>query len=816
MSIWSDSLADLRRAGRGLLRTPAFSLTAVATLALGIGADSAMFSVVDAVLLRPLPYAQPESRVVLWSRWQGFDKTWVSEAEVLDYAQLPSVEQVAAWSGGQANLTGDGEASRVGRAAVTANLFDTLGSPLLLGRGFTPEEDREGGENVVVLSHGLWRRAFGGDPGILGRSVQVDSVPRRVVGVAAAGFRLPTDFSVDAAEPSELWIPLRMNTASPERGSHGLYAAASLRPGRSVSELNAELRALTTRLTREGLYPEPMRFTALAVPVAEEVQGGVRPALLLLTGAVACLLLIACANVANLLLARAEARQREIAVRSALGASQWRIARQLLAEGLVLALPSGVLGLALGQAGVRLLLASGAAGVPRASEAGLDLRVLGATALVSIAATLLFSLAPALRVLRLNLNDSLRDGAHASAGGRRQRLRGALVVGEVAVSVVLLVGAGLLLRSLHALQSLELGFEPRGALTARVALPQADYPEAASRVAFYDRLLEAVRALPGVEHAGLVRSLPLGAQIGDWGLAIEGYTPPHGHHAKGDWQVASEGALPALGERVVRGRDFAASDGPDAPTVALVNETLARTYWPGQDPLGRRMRMGGNTQRPWLTVVGVVADVRHNGVLAPIKEKFYVPQAQFHRSTGNTPRSMTLVLRSAGDLTGLVTPIRAILRGLDPKVPLAGARPLTDVVAEALRTQRLAGMLLGLFAALALSLAGVGLYGVIAYLVGLRTQEVGIRMALGADAAQVLRLVLGGAMRLSLAGTALGLLGALGLARLLGSLLHEVKPYDPTTYAAVAAALLLVALGASYLPARKATRIDPLRALRAE
>jgi putative ABC transport system permease protein len=812
MSIWSDSLADLRRAGRGLVRTPAFTLTAVATLALGIGAASAMFSVVDAVLLRPLPYAKPESRVVLWSRWEGFDKTWLSEAEVLDYAKLPSVEQVAAWSGGQANLTGDGEASRVGRAAVTANLFDTLGSPLLLGRGFTPEEDREGGEAVVVLSHGLWRRAFGGDPGILGRSVQVDSIPRRVVGVAAPGFRLPTDFSVDAAEPSELWIPLRMNTANPERGNHGLYAAASLRPGRSVSGLNAELRALTARLTREGLYPEPMRFTALAVPVAEEVQGGVRPALLLLTGAVGCLLLIACANVANLLLARAEARQREIAVRSALGASQWRIARQLLAEGLVLALPSGALGLALGQAGVRLLLASGAEGVPRANGAGLDLRVLGATALVAIVSTLLFSLAPALRVLRLNLNDSLRDGAHASAGGRRQRLRGALVVGEVAVSVVLLVGAGLLLRSLHALQSLELGFEPRGALTARVALPQADYAEAPARLALYGRLLDAVRALPGVAHAGFMRSLPLGAQIGDWGLMVEGYAPPSGHHAKGDWQVASDGALAALGERIARGRDFSAADGPDAPLVALVNETFARTYWPGQDPLGRRIRMDA----PWLTVVGVVADVRHNGVLAPIKEKFYVPQAQFQRSTGNTPRSMTLVVRSSGDLKALVTPIRAILRGLDPKLPLAGVRPLSEVVAEALRTQRLAGMLLGLFAALALLLAAVGLYGVLAYLVGLRTQEVGIRMALGADASQVLRLVLGGAMRLSLVGTGLGLLGAFGLARLLGSLLHEVRPYDPATYAAVAAALLLVALAASYLPARKATRIDPLRALRAE
>jgi putative ABC transport system permease protein len=804
---------DALRGARSLLRTPGFALAAILTLALGIGATAAMFTVVDAVLLRPLPYQRPESRVMIWSRWVGFDKTWVSEAEVMDYRALAtSFRQVAAWSSGQGNLTGDGEAVRVGMATVTANTFATLGAEPALGRDFRPEEERTGADAVAVISHGLWQRRYGGDAQTVGRTIVLDGVSRQVVGVMPRGFQLPTDFGEDAAEPTEVWVPLLLNTETPVRGNHGLYAAAELAPGVTPARANAELRILAANLTREGLYSEAMRFVPFAVPLPEEITGAVRPALLMLFGAVGFLLLIACANVANLLLARAEARQREIAVRSALGAGQGRLLAQLFAESLVLALPSAALGLLVAGAGLRLLFASGATLLPRVAEAAIDGRVLAFTAAVGLGTTFLFSLAPALRALRLNLTESLRDGGpNASGGGRRQRLRALLVVAEMALSVVLLLGAGLMLRSLWALQQVDLGFAPEGVLTARLSLPEAGYATSEQVTSFYRQVLERVRSLPGVTRAGLIRSLPLGAQIGDWGLTIEGYEPPPGTHAKGDWQVATDGALEALGERLLRGRSFTAADTADSEQVALVNETMAATYWPGADPLGRRMRMGG-PDRPWTTVVGIVRNLRHNGIRAPIKEKFYRPHAQFPFPV----RAMTLVAKTAGDPLALAGPLRAAVRELDPNVPVAAVRPMTEVVTAALETPRLAGVLLGLFAALALVLSAVGIYGVLSYVVSQRTQEIGIRVAIGADQGRVLRLVLGGGLRLSLAGIALGSAAALALGRLLASQLHEVRPHDPLTFVTVPLLLLGIALAASYLPARRATRVDPIAALRAE
>ena len=804
---------DALRGARSLLRTPGFALAAILTLALGIGATAAMFTVVDAVLLRPLPYPRPESRVMIWSRWVGFDKTWVSEAEVMDYRALAtSFRQVAAWSSGQGNLTGDGEAVRVGMATVTANTFATLGAEPALGRDFRPEEERAGADAVAVISHGLWQRRFGGDAQTVGRTIVLDGVARQVVGVMPRGFQLPTDFGEDAAEPTEVWVPLLLSTETPVRGNHGLYAAAELALGVTPARANAELRTLAANLTREGLYPEAMRFVPFAVPLPEEVTGAVRPALLMLFGAVGFLLLIACANVANLLLARAEARQREIAVRSALGAGQGRLLAQLFAESLVLALPSAALGLLVAGAGLRLLFASGATLLPRVAEAAIDGRVLAFTAAVGLGTTFLFSLAPALRSLRLNLTESLRDGGpNASGSGRRQRLRALLVVAEMALSVVLLLGAGLMLRSLWALQQVDLGFAPEGVLTARLSLPEAGYATSEQVTSFYRQVLERVRSLPGVTRAGLIRSLPLGAQIGDWGLTIEGYEPPPGTHAKGDWQVATDGALEALGERLLRGRSFTAADTADSEQVALVNETMAATYWPGSDPLGRRLRMGG-PDRPWTTVVGVVRNLRHNGIRAPIKEKFYRPHSQFPFPV----RAMTLVAKTAGDPLALAGPLRAAVRERDPNVPVAAVRPMTEVVAAALETPRLAGVLLGVFATLALVLSAVGIYGVLSYVVSQRTQEIGIRVAIGADQGRVVRLVLGGGLRLSLAGIALGSAAALALGRLLASQLHEVRPHDPLTFVTVPLLLLGIALAASYLPARRAARVDPIAALRAE
>ncbi|HEY7514283.1 MAG TPA: ABC transporter permease [Vicinamibacteria bacterium] len=816
MRLASALVTDAVRGARSLLRSPGLAVAGSLTLALGIGAATALFSVVNAVLVRPLPYDRPETRVMIWSRWTGFEKTWVSEHEVLDYRGLSAFRQVAAWATDQVNLTGDGDPVRVGVATVTANAFPTLGADPLLGRHFRPEEERPGADAVVIVSYRLWQGRYGADPALVGRSILIDGQSRQVVGIMPRGFRLPTDYGEDAAEPTELWIPLFLDPAS-ERGNHGLFAAAELAPGTTADQASAQLAALARSLTEEGLYPEAMRFSAFAVPLSDEIAGGVRPALLLLSGAVVLLLLIACANVAHLLLARAEVRRREIAIRTSLGADRKRLLVQLLAESLVLAVPSGLLGVVLAALGVRLFFASGLAGIPRAEEVGMDVRVLLFAMVVALGTTLLFGLAPARLFLGVHPADALRDGGRGATAGRgRSRLRGFLVVAETALSVVLLVAAGLLLQSLWALQRVELGFVPDHVLTARVSLPETGYEEADKVVAFYRQVLERVRAVPGVKSAGLIRLLPLGAPIGDWGLDVEGYVESPGHNAKGDWQVASDGALEALGERIVRGRSFAATDTTDGDQVGLVNETMARTYWPEGDAIGGRFRMGSNPARPWVTVVGVVADVRHNGVTVPIKEKFYRPLSQFHRSTGNPRRTMSVVLRTEGDPARFAGALRAAVRDVDPSVPLAAVRPMSEVVETALATPRLAGAVLAVFAGLAVVLSAIGLFGVLNFLVSQRRAEIGVRLALGAEPRDILRLVLGSGLRMSVAGALLGSVAAAALVRLLAGLLHDVRPHDPLTFAVVPVLLLAVAALASVLPAWRAARVDPATTLRAE
>ena len=814
-----DFLADVRFACRGLRRSPGFAAAAILTLALGMGATTAIFSVIRAVLMSPLPYAQPERRVMVWSRWKDFPKTWVAVGEVADYRRaIPSFASVAAWEIDQANLTGGADPVRVGVAGVTANTFETLGARPQLGRGFTEAEDRPGGPPVIVLGYGVWQNRFGGDPEVVDQVVELDGVARRVVGVMPRGFALPTDFTEDAAEPTQVYVPDQVDFSQGDHGNHGYYAAATLVPGATAARATAELKALTAASTRAGLYPEAMRFDAFAVPVEEEIRGGARRALVLVFGAVGFLLLMACANVANLLLARAEGRQREIAVRAAIGAGKGRLIRQLLTESLVLAVAGGTLGLLLAWAGVKIIAAKGAAGLPALAPIGIHPRMLLFAAALSLLTTLLFGFAPALQTLRLNLTESLRDGsANASAGLRRQSLRAALAGVQMALAVLLLLGAGLMLRTLDALLHVDLGFQPEHVLTLQLRPPEASYKTPESVVAFYRALLDRVRGLPGVHAAGLVRSLPLAASIGDWGLDIEGYVESPGNHAKGDWQVVSDGAFEALGERLVRGRTLAAGDTAEALPVAVVNETLARTYWPGQDPIGKRMRMGSATTRPWMTVVGLVRDERHNGVTAAIKEKFFVPYAQFPRAReGDAARGMTLVLRIAGEPMRLVNPIRAEVRALDPRLPVANVRLMTDVVDASMATPRLTGTLLTIFAGLALVLAAVGVAGVLAYLVSRRRREIGIRMALGASRANVLGLIVRRGVLYAGAGIAAGIAAALFLTRLMEGLLFGVAPRDPLTFVAVSAILLVIAVVASLIPALRAARVDPLEALRAE
>jgi putative ABC transport system permease protein len=815
-SLLETTVHDLRFGARALRRNPGFAGIAILTLALGIGANAAIFSVVNAVLLRPLPWSEPDRAVMIWSKWTAFDKTWVATGEVVDYRRrAKTLAEVAAWSDGQVNLTGDGDPERVAAGGVTANLFSTLGVSPLLGRTFSAAEDVPNGPRLVVLGHALWSRRYAADPNIVGRTIQINGQAYEVTGVMPDDFVLPTDYQ--NPEPSQLWLPQQMDPASMDHGSHGLFAAARLKPGATVQQAADELHTIARAMTDEGLYPRQMQFDTVTVSLTDEVVGSVRRAIWLLFGAVAFLLLIACANVASLLLARAEGRQREIAVRAALGASGLRIVRQLLTESVVLTGAAAVLGLALAFAGVRFVAWWNPASVPRVAAVRLDLMVLLFTAIVAVITSVAFSLAPALRALRVDLTESLKDGAQgASSGGARQRFRSSLVVVEMALAVVLLVGAGLMLKSLWSLQRVDLGFDPSRVLTMQLSLPAAGYQTPEQVVSFYSRLTNDVRTMPGVTHAGAVRALPLASTIGDFGLRIEGYTPTPGTGAKGDWQIATPGYLESIGERVVRGRPITADDRSETMLVGLINEEMARLYWHGRDPVGGRFKIGGGADRPWVTVVGIVGNVRHNGITETIKEKFYVPHTQWHKSLGNAIRSMTLVVKTQGDPRALAGAVRQAIRTLDPNLPVADVRTMDDVVAATLSAPRFTGMLLGVFAALALALSAIGIYGVLSYVVSRRTREIGIRLAIGAGRGQVLRLVLGSGVGLSLVGIVIGLAAAASLSRLMGTLLHDVEPGDPATFAAVAATLTAVAIAASLVPAWRATRVDPVRALKAE
>jgi predicted permease len=803
-----------------LWKSPGFAVAALVTLALGIGATSAIFSVVKAVLLTPLPYDAPEQRVMVWSKWVSFDKTWVSSQEVFDYRERArTMTDVAFWGNTSQNLTDAGEPVRLTVGLVSANTFDVLGSRPLLGRSFSADEDRPNGPPVAVLGYGLWQAQFGADRSLIGRRIMLNDVAVEVIGVMPEGFRLPTDFTQDAAEPTALWRPLRVGPGNLNRAVHNFYSAAVLAPGQTPATATAELRAITQRLTEQGAYPTQMQFTAFAVGFDQEIRGELRPAMWLLTGAVGFLLLIACVNVANLLLVRGDARVREMAVRTAIGAAPARLVRQLLSESIVLAVAGGVMGLGLASVALRVLTSVDPASLPPVAPVRLDLTVIAFTLVLAIATTLLFGLAPALRTRRVDLVESLREGGHnATVGSRRLRLRGALVAVEVALAVVLVIGAGLMIRTLAALAEIDLGFNPDRVLTMRVTIPGSKYRTNENVVNFFDELQARVGALPGVEAAGIVRALPLATTVGDFFIDVEGFEESPGREAKGDLQVVSAGAFAAMGSRLVRGRWFTAADTMASVPVAVVNETMARTYW--TDPaavLGGRIRLGSAPNRPWATVVGIVADERHSGVTDIVKEKFFIPHNQWPVATagGDPIRSVFVVARTAGDPMSAADSIRAEIRQMDASLPVANVRTMNEVVATALATPRLTGFLLGVFAAIALALAGVGIYGVLAYLVSQRTQEIGIRLALGADRSQVLAMVLRQGLSLAAVGTVVGLIGAFALTRLIRSLLYEVRPDDPLTFAAVATALLLVALTASFLPARRASRLPPTIALRA-
>jgi len=808
---------DVICAIRGLIKSPGFAAASLMTLALGIGATSAIFSVVKAVLITPLPYASPERTVQIFTRWTAFEKTWLANAEVVDFRNMAkTVTAIASWNSGQQNLTGDGEPIRIGVGFVTANTFDVLGVRPLLGRVITEQEDGPNGPQVAVLGYPIWQARYGGDQNVIGRRLMINDVPVEVIGVMPQGFRLPTDFNDDAAEPTQLWRPIQWDMSQLAR-NHGYYGVATLAPGQSAASVTEELRAICQRLTEQGLYPPAMQFSAFAVPLDEEIRGGIRPAMWLLMGAVGFLLLIACANVANLLLVRGDARLREMAVRTAIGAAPDRLVRQLFTESVVLALMGALLGLGLAAIGLRVLMTVDPTSLPPLAPVRLDWPVVAFTLVLGVITTIVFGLVPALRTLRVNLVDSLREGGQSTVGGHRQRLRNTLVIAEVSLAVVLVIGAGLMVRSLGALARIDLGFKADHVLTMRVSVPAARYDTPEKVVDFYRQLNDKVRGLPGVQSAGFVRVLPLATTIGDFGLDVEGFEERPGANAKGDWQIATDGSFEAMGSRLMRGRWFTPADTTASQPVAVINETMAKTYWKNpDDAVGGRIRVG-SMKNPWAVVIGMVADERHNGVTGIVKEKFYVPHSQWHVATGgNLIRGGFLVVRTAGDPMALAGAVRSEVRSLDPNIPVANIRPMTEVVAASLATPRLTGFLMGTFAAIALTLAAVGIYGVLSYLVARRTHEIGIRLAVGADRSQVLAMVLKQGLTLAGAGIAVGMIAAFLLTRLMQSLLYQVGPSDPITFSVVTAALILVSLLASALPAYRATRVSPLIALRTE
>jgi putative ABC transport system permease protein len=789
------SLADVRLALRQLRKVPAFTAAAVLTLALGIGANTAMFSVVDAVLLRALPFDDPGQVVHVWEAPQPGQANSVSVGVFRDWARhTTAFESIAAIAPGELNLAGDGEPERISGLRMSPSGLSVLRARPVLGRTFAPDEDQPGKNSVIVLTHELWKRRFGGDPGVVGRSVRLNGEPYAVIGVLPPAF-LPW-------EGVEFVVPIVFRPeALEQRDSHWLRVIGRLKPGVDLARAHQDL--VLASLPYRPLYPKWKQDWGITVrPMHEQLTRDIRPMLLVLLGAVALVLLVACANVANLLLARAAERQKEVAVRLSLGATRGRIVRQLLAESLGLALAGAAAGLALAFTATAAIRAAAPANLPRASQIAVDWRVLGFAVLVSLATALVFGLVPALQASRPDLNAALVEGGRANTGGRN-RARHVLVVAEVAIALVLLAGAGLLVNSFVRLLNVPPGFDPRHGLALQVTLSGRPYPDPPARAAAMERLLERVRAVPGVEAAGSVTTLPLTWPM-DTLIRLAGREGPHDGRFNCDFDYVDAGSFRALGIPLTRGRLFDARDAAAGAKVAVVNETFVRTLFPKEDPLGRFFSEG---DQQW-QIVGVVGDVRLRGLAERIQPTLYRPLA-FGWFPGRR-----LVVRTAGPPHAFVEPIRRAIQAVDPELPVANPQSLEDLVAASVAQRRLVLAVLGFFATSALLLAGIGLYGVVACTVSQRTREIGIRMAVGAPRRAVLGLFLRQGARLTGLGIVLGLLGALALTRLLASQLYGVEPTDPATFATVAGLLLAVALGASFLPARRAAAVDPIHALR--
>ena len=809
-NLLSDLGQDLRYGLRMLAKNPAFTIIAVLALALGIGANSAIFSVVNRVLLQPLPYKNPEQLVIVWEEnsKQGFPKDTPAAANYVDWRDQNHVfEAMAAIGDISFNLTGVGDPERMDGRRVSASLFPLLGVEPQLGRAFRPEEDKPGANQVVIMSYGLWQRRFGGDPGIIGKPINLNGKSFTVVGVMPRSFQFPT-------RNDQLWIPIAFDAKEAgNRGAHYLEVIARLKPGITLEQAQAEMTTIAARLQQK--YPATnTSIGAVVTPLHEQVVGKIKAALLVLLGAVAFVLLIACANVANLLLARAAVRQKEIALRLALGASRARLIRQFLTESVLLASLGGMVGLLFSLAGLSVLKGFIPPNISQAQNISIDAKVLMFTMLVSLVTGLIFGLAPALQAAHFNLNDTLKEsGRDSAAGSRGNRIRGLLVISEVAVSFILLIGAGLLINSFLRLRNVDPGFRADHVLTMTIVLPDVRYPDRKRRAPFYDELIRRVEALPGVTSAAVVTDVPLTNSGNSVGVSIEGRADPAPDRMPiVITRMISSHYFKTMSIPLLNGRELTEQDKADSTPVAVISETTARLFWPGEDPLGKRIKVGESAStNQWLTVVGVVKDVRQYELGIEPKPQMYLPHSQ---NEFFDPRA--LVVRTNVDPLSLAATVRKTVWEIDKDQPVSDINTMEQVVSESVARQRFSMLLLGVFAGLALVLAAVGIYGVMSYSVAQRTHEIGIRMALGAQRNDVLRLTIWQGFKLVITGVTIGLAVAFVLTRVMSSLLFGISATDPITFLAISFVLVAVALIASYVPALRATRVDPMLALRYE
>jgi predicted permease len=815
-------LMDLRHAFRMLIKNPGFAAAAVLCLTLGIGATTGIFSVVNAVLLRPLGYKQPERLVRIYTEFPtfpngGLRRFWTSGPEFLDLRRdLKSWESIDAWINSGSNIAGIAQPARVTASFLSGGMLSSLGVPPIMGRLITPADDDPTAPMVADISYSLWKSIFGGDAQVVGRQTLLDGQKCTIIGVMPRGFEFPPG----EVDPPQVWSPMQLNPAKPgDRGSHNYYLLGLLKPGVTPARAQAEIAAYVTASTEmhksaNEHYFNTKRHTIVSFPLQAEVVSGVRPALLLLLAAVGFVLLIACVNVANLLLARAEARRREIAIRSAIGADIMRLARQFVTEGLLLSGCGAILGLLLAYVGMRVIQLTNAGAIPRAAEIGIDTHVLLFTVCAALFTGVVFGLAPILPLALQNLHDSLKDTVGSTTGtAAAQGFRRALVAGELALALVLLIACGLMIRGFWKLQQVNTGVNATNVITMSVSLPQTSYPKNEMIDSFWSRLEERVTHLPGVQSAAIAAGLPPMRPPNMNDTQIEGFVRREGGPIENIdyYQIVSKDYFQTMGIRLMDGRLFDARDAAGAPDVVIVNQTMAHTFYGNQSPIGRRIQPG--MTGPYCTVIGVVEDVKNAGIDRPTGTELYLP---YNQKQGSGTNSAYVVLRGKGDPIPLTGAVRTEVQRIDPTIPVADVRLMENVLASAQSRPRFLTLLLTLFSSIALIIATVGIYGVISYSVARRSKEFGLRIALGAQPMNILGLVLKQGVLLTLIGVVVGVASALGLTRLMASQLFGIKPTDAITYVGVSALLAAVALFASYIPARRATQVDPIKALRYE